>query len=166
VEHKVESACLIEPYRAREIRFLQLWNVDNWRVKVYGITHHGRNLPNKEMIETVKVVAFNRLAKVNGEQHYGAAFVIMHMARESEFVSIDWWTSENVLQQSLFTCPANKPAQLQEITSTGLLACVWELEVHNFERMAWIEQVLKKPKGPNLEISVERYLNQRFNGWI
>ena len=123
-------------------------------------------MPDTELMQTLKAVARDRLSRIDAAQHYGVAFVIIHMARESDFVLIDFWTHENVLQQRLLTCPPNTPADLRDITSTGLLACVWELEVHNFERIAWMEDVLKQPAGSDLQVSVEGYLNRRFCGSV
>ena len=37
--------------------------------------------------------------------------------------------------------------------------CVWEMSVLDFERRAWIEDVLANPNGPD----IDRYLTRRFN---
>ena len=110
------------------------------------------------MIEHVKKTISKRLAELASEQHYGAAIVIMHMARENDIVSLTWWTWENVLQQVLFIGPPGKPAKLCDVTSMGLLACVWELEVHNFERCAWMEAVLKNSVKPDLDAYLRQHL--------
>lgn len=158
----MRSICLSESYKAREVHFLKLWDAQGWRVKIYGVAHHSRTMPDERTVQRVGAIALNRLSRVDPSQHYGVAFVVIHMAREADFVLIDWWTGENVLQQALFTCPADKPTELREITSTGLLGCVWELQVHNFERLAWIECVLNNAVGPDLD----GYLNRRFNGLV
>lgn len=38
--------------------------------------------------------------------------------------------------------------------------CVWEIGIIDFERRAWLEDVLANPNGPD----VERYLERRFDG--
>jgi len=55
---------------------------------------------------------------------------------------------------------------LTDITSTGLVGCVWELQVVNFERLAWIQHVLKKTDGRSAEVELADYLAQRFNGRV
>jgi hypothetical protein len=158
----MHSFHLSEPYRARDVCFLELWETQGWRVKVYGITYPGRTMPNETMIRVVQSIALRRLSQVEQNQHYGIAFLIIHMAREVDFVSLDWWTDENVLRQALFTCPPDNPSEIKEITSSGLFACVWELHVHNFESMAWISDVLNNPRGPDLNA----YLDRRFSGSV
>jgi hypothetical protein len=150
---------LAEPYKPREIRFLEQWDLPGWRAKVYAITHPKRAMPDALAEEQVKKIIARRLAEVDPGQHYGVAVVIMHMARENDIISVTWWTWENVLQQALFVGPVGKPADLKDVTSTGLLACVWELEVHNFERCAWMQTVLRNSNGPDLE----RYLGEHLN---
>jgi len=164
--HDTDSMHVTETYKAREIRFLELWESYPWRVRVYGITYPGRAMPDTEMMETAKVIAFNRLSKLAPDEHHGVAFAIIHMARGADFVLLDWWTWENVLQQAIFTCPPGKPSQLTDITSSGLVGCVWELQVVNFERLAWIQHVLKKSDGRSAEVDLEDYLTQRFNGRV
>jgi hypothetical protein len=156
----MRSVSLSEAYKKREIRFLALWKMQDWQVKVYGIVHHSRRMPDEGLQDAVKVLALNRLSKLEASQHYGVAFVIIHLARETDIIAIDWWTWENVLQQALFIGPPNRPDELNDVTSSGLMACVWELRIHNFESLAWMKDVLSNEHGPDLD----GYLGKQFNG--
>src|SRR5215510_11819324 len=80
----------------------------------------------------------------------------------SFIVSITWWTWENVLEQALFIGPPGEPARLKDVTGQGLLACVWELQIHHFESLAWLRTVLSNPQGPDLDA----YLSQRFRAVV
>jgi hypothetical protein len=40
--------------------------------------------------------------------------------------------------------------------------CVYELAIIEFERRAWIEDVIGNPEGPNLDL----YLSRRFGGLV
>jgi hypothetical protein len=42
----------------------------------------------------------------------------------------------------VFAAPLDDPGGLEPAGGTGM-ACVWELEVIDFERRAWLEDVLK-----------------------
>lgn len=95
--HDMQSMHVTDTYKAREIRFLEFWESDSWRVKVYGITYAGRTMPDAEMMETAKAVALNRLSKLAPDEHHVVAFAIIHMARGADFVLLDWWTWEHVL---------------------------------------------------------------------
>ena len=107
-------------------------------------------------------MALDRLSSLEINQHYGLAVIIIHMARETDIVSITWWTWENVLEQALFIGPPGEPARLKDVTGQGLLACVWELQIHHFESLAWLRTVLSNPQWPDLDA----YLSQRFRAVV
>jgi len=157
---------LVEPYSPRDIRFLDLWESSGFRVKAYAIIYQGRTLPDAKVIQAAKTLTFNRLSELGDDQHYGVGFVIIHLARRSDIVLIDWWSSENELRQVIYAAPAGEPGAFAPIAVERAFACVWELEVHNFERLAWIEHVLKRAAGPALETGLDEYLAQRFNGRV
>jgi len=51
---------MTHPYQPRPIRCLELWHVDGWTVKVYGIaatTEH----PPQRLVETAKAIARRQL---------------------------------------------------------------------------------------------------------
>ena len=71
---------------------------------------------------------------------------------------IYWWQSENELHQRIYVSPKDEPIAFTQVENqpTG---CVWELAVVDFERRAWLEDVLANSSGPD----VERYLERRFD---
>jgi hypothetical protein len=119
-------------------------------------------MPDGAMAGHVRAMALDRLSSLEINQHYGLAVIIIHMARETDIVSITWWTWENVLEQALFIGPPGEPARLKDVTGQGLLACVWELQIHHFESLAWLRTVLSNPQGPDLDA----YLSQRFRAVV
>lgn len=148
---------LQETYQARPIRFLELWQTDHWRIKVYGIAYH-RSLPRPELIDAAKQIAQQRLRTVTAP-HYHAGFLGIHDGRGANFVFVDFWADENELHHHVYVSPSDKPTQLEYATPTGLTACVWDLRVICFERQAWLDAVLANPNGPDLD----KYLNLRLN---
>ena len=66
-----------------------------------------------------------------------------------------WWANENEIHQRVFAAPLDDPGALEPADGTGM-ACVWELEVIDFERRAWLEDVLK---GGDAERYLERSLD-------
>ncbi|MDD3449884.1 MAG: isochorismatase [Gammaproteobacteria bacterium] len=149
---------LSEPYRPRPIRFLGLWDTPGFQLKAYGIAH-GRALPRSALVRAARDLAETRLAGVAaGQNHYGVGFVGIHDGRGGNFVFVDWWADENELHHHVWISPHDRPAGLEEVTSTGLSACVWDLAVICHERAAWLECVLANPGGPNLPA----YLSKRL----
>jgi hypothetical protein len=54
--------------------------------------------------------------------------------------------------------PKGEPISFRQVENQPA-GCVWELEIVDFERRAWIEDVLAGPDGPDLE----RYLDRSFD---
>jgi len=103
------------------------------RVKHYGIALEGD--PRREL-----AVATRRKA---GESVPAGAygFTIAHDAKSAALAIVYWWANENELHARYFAAPLDEPGELEPLTEPGL-ACVWELEVIDFERRAWLEDVL------------------------
>jgi prepilin-type processing-associated H-X9-DG protein len=150
----------VTPYRERPIRFLELWNEGPWRFKVYGIAYD-RPLPRAELLAAAKKIARERLAQIQrSSPHYSVGFLGVHDGRTANFVFVDWWADENELHHHVYISPADQPEQLVYATPTGLVACVWDLRVMAFERQAWLDTVLKSPRGPDLEAYLSQWLNE------
>lgn len=149
---------LQEPYQPRPIRFLELWQTNDWRIKVYGIAYR-RPLPRPELIHAAKQMAQQRLQTVTAS-HYHTGFLGIHDGRGANFVFVDFWAEENELHHHVYVSPADKPMQLEYATPTGLTACVWDLRVVCFERQAWLDAILANPNGPDLNQYLARRLNE------
>ena len=83
-------------------------------------------------------------------------FTIAHDAATAGLGLVCWWANENELHQRVFAAPLDDPGGLEPADGTGM-ACVWELEVIDFERRAWLEDVLK---GDDLRRYHERTLEE------
>lgn len=150
----------VRPYKKRAVRFLEVWRNGKWQIKVYGIAH-GRLTPRPELIAAAKDVANQRLESVPGSiQHYFVGFLSVHDGRTANFVFVDWWADENELHHHAYVSPTNQPSRLAYVTPTGLTACVWDLRVMAFERQAWLDNVLKRPAGPDLDAYLRHTLNE------
>lgn len=73
----------------------------------------------------------------------------------------DWWAAENELHQRMFSAPPDAPDALAAHLSEAV-GCVWELEVIDFERRAWLRHVLAAPGGPD----AAAYLRATLNGKV
>jgi hypothetical protein len=130
-------------HQTRPIRFLRLVG----QTKVYGIAAHAE-LPRPELVE----------AAVDCLDREGPGFEIVHDAADHCFVLIHWWANGNEVHQRILTAPLDDPTALRPL-ETPAIGCVWELEVTDFERRAWIEHVLKRDDVP-------AYLAASFDGRV
>jgi hypothetical protein len=151
---------LIEPYAPRPIRTLGLWEEAGMRLKVHGIAYHLAQ-PRPEVIDAVRDLVQRELPQlIAGQNHYDVGFVGVHDGRGAIFVFIDFWTDENELRHHVYVAPKGHPAQFEYKTSSGLIACVWDLAVIGFERQAWIDCVLANPNGPDVDAYLARAMNK------
>jgi hypothetical protein len=122
------------PAMAYEPRFISLLERDG-RLKHYGIALHCR-------VPRPALAAATRRAAEQVVPDGASGFTIAHDAATAGLGLVYWWANENELHQRVFASPLDDPAALEPVDGTGM-ACVWELEVIDFERRAWLEDVLK-----------------------
>jgi hypothetical protein len=118
-------------YEPRRIAFLGL----EGNIKHYGIAlGYGEARP-------ALTAAVRRLAPAVIPD--GApGFTIAHDAATAALAIVYWWAHENEIHARYFFAPHDDPGALVPVEDTGL-ACVWELEVIDFERRAWLADVLE-----------------------
>lgn len=150
---------LRERYSKRPIRFLETWQPDNWRIKVYSIAYQ-RNLAHPRVVALAKERFIPHLEEA--KDHYHIGFLGVHEGRGANFIFLDYWTNENELIHLVYASSKENPAEMTYLTPDGLIACVWDLALVCFERQAWLEHVLANPNGPDLEA----YLSARLNADI
>jgi len=121
---------LLERYRRRPIRFIEVWEEADWRIKVYSITVVGGSL-RPELLAAAKEAARRWLRQplAPGRRHYGVGFMGVHEGPGANFVFLDWWADDNELYHQVYLSPADDPQHLQYVTPTGLASTVWDLRV-------------------------------------
>jgi hypothetical protein len=118
-------------YQTRSISLLDR----DGNLKHYGIAAHDR-VPRPALVAAIRRVAHEVIPD-------GASgFTIAHDGASAGFGFACWWANENELHRRMFVAPLDDPAAL-ELDDGSAMACVWELEVIDFERRAWLEDVLK-----------------------
>jgi hypothetical protein len=146
-------------YEPRPIRFLELWKVHEWRFKVYGISYE-RDCPRPELVEAAKETA-SRLLREKPTQllHYGVGFLGIHDGRGENQVFLDFWVNENELVHRYWISKPETPKDLRDAPEDHNSVCVWDLMVQCFERQAWVDCVLANPRGPDLNLYLDRRLD-------
>ncbi len=148
------------PYKTRPIRFLELWEWNGWRLKVYGISAVSER-PTADLITTAKGLAKLRLPKpAQGRKRYGLGYLIVHEGENADYVFVDWWFDGDIVQHHLYGARKGHGGKLRYRWPRGAGFCVSELAVCWHEREAWIKHVLANPDEPD----VDRYLADRMNG--
>jgi hypothetical protein len=102
------------------------------QTKHYGIATRGP-LPSAALAEAVRALAEPGVP----------GFTIAHEGQAAAMALVYWWADENEVHRRAYAAalPLDDPGALEPLGGTGM-ACVWELEVIDFERRAWLEDVL------------------------
>jgi hypothetical protein len=148
---------LAGPHQPRPIRFVRPERVGDWRLKLYTIATHGAEPRAALVDETLRraPAIFPVAARADGR--HGIGFIIVHDAATASIAIYYWWESFNELHSRIYVGPKADPAAMT-LLPTQTAGCVWELEVIDFERRAWLADVLANPAGPD----VERYLSRQL----
>jgi hypothetical protein len=94
-----------QPYTPRPVRLLELWEWQGWRVKVYGISAQGEH-PSEVLVQAAKRGAQQRLPQpAFSVKHYGVAYMIIYDGSRGDYVSVDWWSDQDILQHHLYGAP-------------------------------------------------------------
>lgn len=95
-------------YVPRPVRCIEVWAVEGWRIKVYGIAYRGDH-PRAELINAAKSQATSSLPQpAYGDGRYGVGFLGVHDGRGANVVFVDWWADENELHHQLFLSPSDE----------------------------------------------------------
>lgn len=147
------------PYQNRPIRFLEVFNHNDWKIKLYSISVKNEFV-EPEWVEKAKNNLDNWLqfAQNDAIENYKIATLILHEGREGCFAILSLWVEENMLQ--LFAWLAGHEDRIFKLCSDkGLVSCVWEMEVLWHERNVWVENVLKRAADADFEGYLAAQLN-------
>ena len=151
----------MQPYQPRKVEFHQLLAHNDWRVKVYTITHRASFASPSVLASAIaKVPQWLAKADETNLPHYHIAFLIVHEGRDGVWALINWWVDENILRSTTFFTRYEQPEEFAPLPQGDFMACVWEMAVLSFERAVWIEYVLKQAGQPNFTGYCQQYLHK------
>ena len=150
----------MQEYKTRKIRFKELIEIGDWKVKVYTISKigdfdHSHFYNNVLSQLSVWLETKNSFDSSNDK----IAFLILHSGTEGIFSLINWWVGKNMLNTNIFMTNPERPNEFSKISGDGLAPCVWELEIINHERISWTNNILKQVVNPNYD----NYLSDVIN---
>lgn len=144
-------------YRPRHLRHVETVEIRGWRMKVYGIALQGRTCAPGLLAAAAARAEAALPARDPADPFSGHGFVIAHDAASVDIALVYWWESENELHQRGFVGPKGDSSALAAIPHQAA-GCVWELGIIDFERRAWLADVLANPEGPDFDLYLGRTL--------
>ncbi|MFN2389346.1 MAG: isochorismatase [Actinomycetota bacterium] len=146
------------PYQARPIRFLELWQPQDWRFKVYGIAY-GAETPDPKLVAAIKRAAQETRPQPGvTDSRYGLGFISAHQGRTVSVGFVDWWENEDELHHKMFVAHDADLAQIRPAGEHELTGCSWDLALMAFERNAWVQHILQSPE-PDVDACLRAHLN-------
>ena len=150
---------LKQPYEARPIRFIELYQHQDWTIKLYSISVLAERVSEKHLVLVKENIGkWLENSTLYNMETYRLATLIVHEGREGCFAVLNWWIGENMIQNYAYLLPYGKNS-FDCVSTNGLTMCVWEMEVMFHERNAWVQHVMQKHDKPD----VESYLNAQLN---
>lgn len=157
------------PYRDRRTWLISVRELADWKVKVYGISASGEDLP-EAVLESALAHAADQIPggiESTSREGMSCGFIVLHTGTEAAWLLVDLWF-EDILHHFLFraaledptrwTSPPNDTTAAGDTAAGGVMACAWELEVIQHERDAWVRHVLSRPEEPDFDA----YLNDHL----
>lgn len=146
-----------EPYRDRAIRPLGIREARGWRLKAYAVQYHPGDLHESVYDDGLAVATGELPQPPVTRERAGVGFVIFHQGRGVRFLGLNWWDRENELFNRVMVRGLEED-ELWVWARAGEVACVWDLQVMAFEREAWVDSVLRRPRAPDVEGYLTRTL--------
>lgn len=145
------------PYERRHVAHLRNVVQHGWHLKVYGISVRDGDV-RPRLVESALTTAAAVLPVAEGrDDGHGIGFLVVHDTPVLAYALVNWWSERNEIHQKVYSAPSDRPTELAPHHSPAI-GCVWELSVLDFERRAWITDILNAPDGPD----VAAYLSRRF----
>lgn len=122
-------------YKPRPIRFLEVYQHNDWQIKIYSISVHNEFV-KKENTDIAKTYLTGWLQNANNYplNTYNIATLIIHEYKGGCYAIINWWIDENMLQQFVYSATNENPSEFILYSDKGIVTCVWEMAVLWFER--------------------------------
>ena len=163
--HELMSPFTYEP---REVEYCGVLKVRDHRFKLYTLRAPSRTtaaLPPEHILRRMLEVGLMDLA---AESDHKVGFVILHWGGDGDYLLINTWHEANLLRSSVFRVNDYDPDQpkLTSLAALRVVACVWEFQIHKFERDAWVREVLKKRPESLAEEVLEPYFAAGLRGMV
>ncbi len=149
-----------DAYVSRQPRFLKLHQAHDWQLKVYGLAASQAASFDAITAAVCQLLPPHLPQPACNDHRYGMGFMVIHQGTMANWLLLNWWEHQDILHNMVFASPLDQPEQITTVADPTIMACAYELEVHIFERQAWIDTVLNAGDNPDFD----RYLATTLPG--
>jgi hypothetical protein len=102
---------------------------------------------------------------------HALGFAILHQAKDGEYLLLSRWYGGNMLKHAAFMIKRSPDGQasLEPLAATGIICCVWELELMKRERDFWLQTMMQPApdsSSKSCDHSRQLYLSLHWEGWV
>nr|WP_272213343.1 hypothetical protein [Marinicella sp. W31]MDC2879295.1 hypothetical protein [Marinicella sp. W31] len=135
----MKAETLAERYSPRVAGFVRDVHADGGLVKLNGIsTSPELDFSDAELEAAVAVV---ETAKTD-RAHLNAGFAVLHRGEDGLWLLLHWWLEGGIASHAMWQAELGDGSPRFSPVPAGVLACVWELGVIDFERKAFMDTAL------------------------
>ena len=131
------------------MRFRGLRTHEAWRVKQYSIAA-GDSFDESAFEECWRIASGALPLPATDDRRPGIGFVIHHEGATARYFVLCWWDNENELPIRVWVQPTDGSSAWRRAGERESV-CVWDLEIIESERRAYIEHVLARGSQPDLD---------------
>jgi hypothetical protein len=142
--------------RKRHIRFVELWRMREWMLKIYLHSAHHDELPQGYLVKAKAFIEPHLSEAEQVQPLHRVGFMILAHGAVSNWVMLDWWSSIH-LYQRIFQVEGMPPERFVEAPAS-LFQCVYDLRITAFESEAWRKSVVE-----NTRRDLHGYLTAQLN---
>lgn len=132
------------PYEDRPIRFAGLREPAGWAIKVYEVWMRAARFEPDRFAQG-EAMALRALPDAPAPGRPGVGFLILHQGRGMDYAVLAWWDRENELPTRVFV---DEGAGWRSAVTESF--CVWDMQIMNAERDAYVRHVLADPRHGDL----------------
>ncbi|MEN0005695.1 MAG: hypothetical protein AAF798_16215 [Bacteroidota bacterium] len=149
-------------YRDRTIAFQSVETIEDWHIKVYTISYQP-TFGATVILAKAKQLLPQWISKAQATTlpAHKLGFLIVHEGSDGTWMLFYWWTGGEMLGNQLFFAPTDQPQHIEANPHPFGLVCIWELEIIQHERQAWIRHVLAQAAMPNINDYLQDYLSKQ-----
>ena len=132
---------MIEPYKKRQFKALENWQIEELTLKPYIMGKEIKSISQGLIDEAIRYTQKKLPKIIKGHKQHNVGYAIIHKGDMGVWLLLHCWAYEHIVLSTLafaesgdnkFVCYDDKPFH----------ACVWEHVVINYERDAWVKNVM------------------------
>lgn len=159
MNQSIQTISNLEAYQPRHIRPIALKTINSWALKLYVISKQNDFVDHAAIESGLDYATRNLPWPTTNPLASKHGFITVHFG-DSIWILFDLWM-DDIVRHFVFRADNVPNPNFTKGPDDGTSACVWELEITQHERNAWVDSVLSRPENPDYSSYLENTLKVR-----